>query len=520
MRRILIALVTLALVGVGFYGVRTLAGSAAPPQAQTLPTATPGPARDVVVAEAKVLPLRSAALRFEAGGTVAEVLVREGDAVAAGQPLAQLDTRALELQQSAAEATLAEREARYDALVEGATPEEVARAEAQRAQAEAQLREVRGRVTALDVRAAQAQLDEARAALKELESGASATAVQSAQAALDQAQANLQAQRDGLSAAKTGAQLQMEQAVQALTQAQSVYATAKGNWERAQDSGRDPLLPDQRNPQTGEQSPNNLNDAQLQQYYDAFVRGEATMRQAEAAVQQAVVAFDNARQQEVTGIQRAEAQVRDAQAHLEDLLNGADADAIAAARARVAQALANVAQLNGEQRGGSLEAAQAAVAGAEADLAAVTGDARSTDLAIAQAQVQAAVVALNQAKLAVDKATLRAPIAGTVASLNLEIGELADPTRTVVTIGDLSELEVETDDLTELQVVTVSVGDPATLTIEALPGVVLPARVTRIRAIGEEKEGDITYSVTVVPERQDARLRWNMTVTVAIDPQT
>jgi HlyD family secretion protein len=518
MRRTLIALVVLALVGGGFYAIRSFAGGAQQ-QAQASPTAAPNPARDLVVAEAKVLPLRSAVLRFETGGTVTEVLVREGDAVTEGQPLAQLDTRALKLQLDGAEATLAERKARYDALVEGATPEQIAQAEAQRAQAEAQLREVRGRVTALDVKAAQAQLDEARAALKELQDGPNATAVQSAQAALDQAQANLQAQRDGLSAAKTGAQLAMDQAVEGLTQAQSAYATAKGNWQQAQDSGRDPIQPDQRNPQTGEESPNNLSDAQLQQYYDAFVRAEAAMRQGEAAVQQAMVAYDNARQQEVAGIQRAEAQARDAQARLEDLLNGADADAIASARARVAQAQANVAQLNGEQRGGSLEAAQAAVDSAEANLAAVTGDARSTDLAIAQAQVQAAIVALDQARLAVDKATLRAPLAGTVASLNLEIGELADPSRTVITIGDLSELEVETDDLTELQVVAVSVGDPATVTIEALPGVALPARVTRIRPIGEEKEGDITYSVTVAPERQDARLRWNMTVTVAIDPK-
>ncbi|MEY3298183.1 MAG: hypothetical protein RLZZ597_1443 [Cyanobacteriota bacterium] len=41
---------------------------------------------------------RRSALGFEQGGTVVAVLVQEGDSVAAGQPLARLDTRALEAQ--------------------------------------------------------------------------------------------------------------------------------------------------------------------------------------------------------------------------------------------------------------------------------------------------------------------------------------------------------------------------------------------------------------------------------------
>jgi multidrug efflux pump subunit AcrA (membrane-fusion protein) len=41
---------------------------------------------------------RSSSLGFEAGGTVVAILVDEGDAVTAGQPLAQLDTRSLQTQ--------------------------------------------------------------------------------------------------------------------------------------------------------------------------------------------------------------------------------------------------------------------------------------------------------------------------------------------------------------------------------------------------------------------------------------
>ena len=41
----------------------------------------------------------------------------------------------------------------------------------------------------------------------------------------------------------------------------------------------------------------------------------------------------------------------------------------------------------------------------------------------------------------------------------------------------------------------------------------------RIKEIGENKMGDITYTVIVIPDEQDDRLRWNMTATVVIEPQ-
>lgn len=49
----------------------------------------------------RIEPRRAAALGFEAGGTLAEVFVEEGDTVAPGQVIAQLDTRALEAERLA-----------------------------------------------------------------------------------------------------------------------------------------------------------------------------------------------------------------------------------------------------------------------------------------------------------------------------------------------------------------------------------------------------------------------------------
>jgi HlyD family secretion protein len=45
----------------------------------------------------------------------------------------------------------------------------------------------------------------------------------------------------------------------------------------------------------------------------------------------------------------------------------------------------------------------------------------------------------------------------------------------------------------------------------------MPGTVTRIRALGENRQGDITYRVIITPDTQDSQLRWNMTASVAIE---
>lgn len=117
-----------------------------------------------------------------------------------------------------------------------------------------------------------------------------------------------------------------------------------------------------------------------------------------------------------------------------------------------------------------------------------------------------------------DKTELRAPLAGTVAFLDVKPGEHATLGTVLVRIADESAWEVRSDDLTELTVAKVKEGDAVSLTFDGLPGLDIPGRVTFIRPYGEKKRGDITYTVTIAPERWDAKLRWNMTAQIAITP--
>ena len=77
---------------------------------------------------------------------------------------------------------------------------------------------------------------------------------------------------------------------------------------------------------------------------------------------------------------------------------------------------------------------------------------------------------------------------------------------------------METEDLTELSVVGIREGDPVRVSFDAIDDLTLPGKVRRIRSFGESRLGDITYRVTIALDRQDPRLRWNMTASVAITP--
>lgn len=518
MKRMIIGLFVIALLAGGayFFFGRGPAEVAPPTTVEAAPVA----ASNEVVAEGRVVPVRSAALSLPSGGTVAAVLVEAGDSVEAGQVLVRLDNRRQLAELASAEAKLAEAQASYENEKAGATPEEIAAVEAQVRQAEAQAEQTAASVSPADLRAAEAAVAQAQAHLAEVEGGPKDVDRTAREAALAQAQAQLQSQRDQLSANKTQAEQQLNQAVAALTAAQASYSTANWNWEEVQRTGSDPVNPTVPDPtKPSGKSKNRLNDAQKQQYHDRLIQTEADLRRAESAVQSAQIAYDTARQAEVSGIAAAEQAVRAAQAELDRLLAGAGNDARAAARAQLAQAQAGLDALRGGERASTLQAAQAGVEAAQARLAETLAGAPERRLAVARAQVSSAEAALALAKLNLGDTELRAPFAGAVAAVDLKASEYAPAGGVAVQLADLSAWRIETTDLTELSVVRIAEDAPVTITFDALPGVALPGKVARVELFGENRQGDIAYTVSVLPDRPDARLHWNMTAAVTITPR-
>ncbi len=140
------------------------------------------------------------------------------------------------------------------------------------------------------------------------------------------------------------------------------------------------------------------------------------------------------------------------------------------------------------------------------------------DLALATANVNAAEAARDLVAEQLKNAKLVAPFDGVVTSLDVKVGEYAAMGTPIVRIADISDWQVETTDLTELNIVNVRDSAPVTLEFDAIPNLVLPGKVVRIKGYGENRQGDIVYTVVVGLDQQDARLRWNMTAKVTIEP--
>jgi HlyD family secretion protein len=435
MRRWLIIITVLAVVGVGAYYYLSTQGMLPQAAMTTATTPTPEPtlpaqqAPSQIVAEAVVLPKQSANLSLATGGIVAVVLVAEGDTVEAGTVIAQLDNKRQVVAIAQAQARLANTQAALAQLTAGPLPSEVTAAEAAVDIARAQLTKLTEAARQADVTAAQAELGAAQTALQQLLNGPKEGDLINARAELANADAELK-------------------------QARSAYNAVK--WRN--DLG---ALPES------------------------------------AALQRATNGYEAA------------------QARYNVLAAGADQ--IADVRARVQRARAELDRIQAPGSASDVSSAEAEVRRVEAQLAQLQAGSRPEAIAAAEAQVKEAETALMQEQLALDETTLRAPFAGVIADLDLKVGEQVAAGTPVVQLADLSAWEIHTEDLTELSVVNVTEGQRVSVTLDALPDLVLAGVVARIKPLGENRQGDITYTVIITPQATDPRLRWNMTAVATLD---
>lgn len=470
---------------------------AAPNPTVELPAAAPVLGLGVT-ASGQIEALRTVDLSFRLPGTIGEVLVEEGDRVSAGQPLVRLDLRELNLQVAQAEASLAGAQANYERLIEGASAEEIAAARAQVAQAQAGLTQAQGSVTAADIAAAEAALAQAKALEARLLAGPEASDLQQAQAGLAQAQANQAVQVTNLSAAKTNAELQVQTAANALRDAQQAYSDIYWRNRELEETLR----------RFNQELP-----------ADAVTAEEQALRRvenAERSLEQARLGYEQAVQNERSGLAAAQAQVDSAAAALQRVLDGATTDQLAGARAQVASAQANLDRLRGEQRRGSLAGAQAGVQAAQANLSRALADPSAATLAGALAQVRAAEAGLESARLNFDKATLNAPFSGVVSIVGVDPGDSVTgaPGIPAVQIVDLSELRVAVS-VSDTDIARVREGQRAEITVDALAGTPFTGIVTFIAPTATVVGNIRTFVVRVTLDDQGS-LRPGMSARVRI----
>ncbi|PZS01832.1 MAG: hypothetical protein DLM69_04610, partial [Candidatus Chloroheliales bacterium] len=232
-------------------------------------------------------------LAFGSSGTVAQVNVKQGQRVKAGDVLATIDDSQLQLAVKQSEAALASAQANLDTTKAGATQKDITNAQAALNSAKASYDKVKtGNYSAGDIANAKAQLDSAKAKLAQLYAGPTAADLNSAKAALDAAKIKLtQAQHGNATAADlASARASLDAAKIKLSQAVNGNATASdiANAQAALDAAKAKLATVQAGP-----NQSTLSAAQLK-VTSAQTTLDKTISQQQASVDAAKASRDQA----------------------------------------------------------------------------------------------------------------------------------------------------------------------------------------------------------------------------------
>ncbi len=498
----LLLIVALAAGGV-IWQRRITADTTGLPPGWQLVSATQGTLEATVDATGDVEPVTQAQLNFEVHGTVTEVLVKAGDQVTLDQPLARIDTTDLQLGLEKAQADLLQQRADYQALLEGATPQEIAEAQARIARAQSQYQQTASSVTEADIAAARADLERAQARLERLASGPETKDRVEAETAVQRAEATLAEARSQLAAAKERARLDMETAANEVRNRQDEYSQIY--WDNREQ----------------EQVLRRLNRELPQADKDKEAAALRAIQDAETTLEQRRIAYEEARTAEITTLQQNEASLRDAQAKLDDVLSGSRPEDLADARADVQRAQAKLAELTGARRSSTLAAEQASVTEAQMQLEKLLADPQASEFARAEAAIARAEIAVKEAQRDLERATLTAPFAATVTRVNLHVGERSDTpsgssSNAAIIIADVQHLQVKVP-IDELDIAQVDIEQQVRVILDALPESDVAGTVTDIAPTADKSDqGTTTYEVTVALDAGDAPVRAGMTAVVEI----
>ncbi|MBN1658320.1 MAG: efflux RND transporter periplasmic adaptor subunit [Anaerolineae bacterium] len=237
MRRwvILFIVLALALVGgagyLGTHSAQSRATSAA--QAPTTVEVTRGNVQQTVTAPGQLVATHQVTLSAGVSGQIAEVPVRAGEPVQAGEVLVQLDPAPLAEKIAAAKADLGVARAQWVQLQAGPTAAELAAAELALARAEADLGRLRAGPTAAEVATARAGVAAAEKDLAALESAPDPRAVAQAQAELERAAVVVQQAQAAYDQVRDRADVGLLPQSLALQQATIAHRAARAAFEAA-----------------------------------------------------------------------------------------------------------------------------------------------------------------------------------------------------------------------------------------------------------------------------------------------
>lgn len=307
--------------------------------------------------------------------------------------------------------------------------------------------------------AAQAQLRAAQAAMDTTKPGSTSADARAAKVNLEVAQSNLKSTKDRLSLSKTQAQLQLDIANQQLVQAQAQLTYDQWNWEWLVREGTDPVTP------TMMGRPNKVSDSTTKRYKAAYDVAQSRRDAAQTSLRAAQVNYDQAAQAEQVGVAAAEQQLTLAQIGYDRVVNPSGRD------------LANL---------------EAALAAAQATVNRITASRAQAEAGVAQAEAALTLANLNRSR-----AEIRTPIDGTIARIDVAVGDQANPAgRAAVQVVDTNKLRVDVL-ISDADIAAVAVGQQVDVTVDAVSGQQYTGTVSFVSPIASVVGNVRSYTVHI-----------------------
>ena len=495
-----------------------------------------GEVESLVSAPARLNAINEVDLSFQVSGVISDVAVKTGDIVQQGQVLARLDSRELELNASAVQASLRQAQARLEGVKTGSArdlataqanlraaqakvqlaksgnvpPDDLKAAQADLDQAQSRYNTLQARPNPKDVQAAEATVKQAQAKLEQAKLGPNSQTVQGAEAELDVARNNFNKVFSGSNAAKEQARINQEQAQRAFDSAKASYDKIYGENHNPDGTLKPglpgPALDAEKNAKNAlDDAKGNLDKAKSANT-DAQSQAESGQKEAQSKVNQAQANLDKVKataqgqQKEVTA---AQAEVERAQAALERARQGATRNELDAALAEINGARARLDKLNKS----AVSEKEVGLAQAEADKAQAAVDSLSkgpsaAELSAAQAAVEEAEALSKRAQLRLGQVNLQAPFTGVIGMVRLAAGQNTGSDSPVLTLLDLSALKAELL-VPESEISRIRVGQVARFSLEAVPDLKdLRGRINRIAPKASVGSGGTTgYAVMVLLDK-------------------
>ena len=395
-----IALVTagLLILTIGIYlGRKRYDGQPEVLETLTIPVKT----QNIVVritASGAVQPIQRVNLSPKNQGRLAELYVKQGDRVQAGQIIARMESRDLEAKLRQAQARLKNSKANLAKQETGSRPEEIAAARARLSQVGARLSQLQAGSRQEEIAVARARLDGIQANLSQLQSGKRPEEIAQGKARLEQAITRWQD-------AKTGSlKEEIEQAKARIEAAKAELELTTKRLERYQKLVNEGAI---------------TRDA-----YEEYVRDD---RRVNANLQEAEKRLEQLTQFRLAEIERLTAAMEEEKQAFQLLEKGTRLEEIVRAEAEVAEARSQLEQLVNGARLEEIVRAEAEVAEARSQLEQLVNGTRPEEIARAEAEVAEAKAQVRYQEILLEETKVRAPFSGVITQRYASQGAFVTP---------------------------------------------------------------------------------------------